>query len=344
MNHYALLNLKMIYFKRILKEMHDYEVLDVWNHGRWRSVKGLGANGLDDLDKCTSLGLFDGTVDLVMILEQPHRINLDDIRRIKDTNPNVKFVLMVMGDFRFWRVHYNHHKELVDMMDLIFDWQYNHYTKRGSFQTQFPYAVDKFKFFPHCVVPPTNWADVKYNKNPQMKCLFTGRVGDRYHIRNVFLKQTLRDSELNNMTTIVKDIRSESYTDKSMDYYESLDFVNKTQVTKDKYIDLINSHFCAIVGSTFRKHLLGKFMEYPAGGALLIADEFADAREAGFVPGVNFVEVTKETVAVTVKDVLRYPEDYERIRKNGFEFVRDQHTIYNRIDEFNFEISNLLGV
>jgi len=342
LSHWACLNLKSIYMKRILVEEYGYISVPIWDHDRWRDTRGsggsgLGQSGFDEPPK------FDKDVDVFVLFEQPHRVNMDDIEELKSEHPNAIFILIVLGDYRFWRRHYNHHKRVLEVFDILFDWQFHHYTNKGDFNTVFPEYSDKHVFFPHCFVPHENWVSIRYNETPKMKCLFTGRVGNRYDIRNQFLKKVLVDRKLEEITDLCKDFRAKRYLKRTCSYYHDLPFFNTNQIVKDDYISLINDHFCSIVGSTFRKHLLGKFFEYPAGGSLLIADRFKDLDQAGFIPGVHYVEITINNVADVVKDVIENSDQYEHIRKAGFEFVRANHNINVRMEFFNKKIQEVFN-
>ena len=178
---------------------------------------------------------------------------------------------------------------------------------------------------------------VEFNTDPINKCLFSGRVGSRYHLRNYLLKQVLKDKELQELMAVCYDTRAEKIGDfstKEAKHYFKLDFINKEQVIKDDYIKLINSYRSAFVGSTFRKHLLGKYFEYCAGGALLLADRTNDSDLAGFKPYEHYIPVQTENIEYIINRVNKVePEEFDQVRKNGYEFVREHHNINRRFQQ-----------
>lgn len=321
-NRWALFHIKNMWLERMMLEHLGFEAWGVWDIQKhtidWGRVP-KGAYGVD--------------VGMVMLAEQPHRIDQKGLFKFLDIYPDAKFVLYVLGDYRFWKRYNYEMRPLVERCDLILDWQKHNYREDAWFENVYPEHAHKHKFFPHCLAPYDNWMNVEFNEDPISKCLFTGRVGTRYHLRNHFLEQVLQDKELRDITAICKDGRADhigDFSTKEARHYFELDFVNDGYVVKDDYIKMLNSYRCTLTGSTFRKHLLGKYFEIPGSGSLLIADRCPDADLAGFKPGYHYIDVTKETVVDVVKDVCSNPEKYLHIRQFGYEFVRKEHNLEKR--------------
>lgn len=321
-NRWALFHLKNMWLERMMLEKLGFEAWGCWD---------IEEHTIDWGEVPRDAYVID--VNVVMLLEQPHRIDQKALFKFLDIYLDAKFVLYVLGDYRFWKRYCYELRPLVERCDLILDWQKHNYREDAWFENVYPEHKDRHKFFPHCVAPYGNWMDARFNHKPINKCLFTGRVGTRYNLRNYFLERVLLDEELEKVTAICKDGRADKIADFSVPeakHYFDLDFINDGYVVKDDYIKMLNTYLCALTGSTFRKHLLGKYFEIPGSGSLLIADRTKDSDLAGFVPGENFIDVSQENVVDVIKAVCRNPSKYWDIRRRGWEFIRNEHTLEKR--------------
>ena len=79
---------------------------------------------------------------------------------------------------------------------------------------------------------------------------------------------------------------------------------------------------CSVFG-----YVVGKYIEIPASGSLLVANYTPDLDVLGFRDGVNYVKVNEENVEKKLRMIISNPEDFEDIRKNGREFVLDKFGI-----------------
>jgi uncharacterized membrane protein YcgQ (UPF0703/DUF1980 family) len=80
-------------------------------------------------------------------------------------------------------------------------------------------------------------------------------------------------------------------------------------------------------------YVLAKYLEIPAVGSLLIANETNDLKKIGFIAGEHYVSITKENALETIYECLDNPDKYIEIRKNGMGFVRRNHSINNRFEQ-----------
>jgi len=328
-SHFACLTMKGYALDRFLVEEMDFEMWDIWRNKDSRFTH---------LNK----EYLPRDVDVFFITGVLYRFDVEEWKSFLSMYPNAKVVMIPLIDFRHWD---SIDPWLIDRVDLILDWQKHNYNESSWFETVFPQHAYKHKFFPHCVTPYDNWMSVEYNEKPLQKALFSGRVGDRYLIRNAFLKAVLEDKELDAVTDLCYDARAISIADFSKHcskHYWELDFINKEMVIKDDYIDLLSQYLCGVTCSTNRNHLLGKMFEIPASGSLLVCDDFEDLRLAGFEPGVHYVEVTERNVGKVVKEICQYPKDFEHIRRAGYDFVRENHNIRVRQEQLRKHIEGVL--
>ena len=187
---------------------------------------------------------------------------------------------------------------------------------------------------------------IEFNEKPLEKCLFTGRVGGRYKLRNAFLKAVVMSESLNSVVDVAMDVRGKKIPDfhkKCSKHYFELNFINEQMIIKDEYIKLLSSYLCGMTCGTMRHHLIGKCFEIPASGSLLVCDRFQDLDLAGFVPYLHYVPVTIDTVASTVKHICNNPWEYEGIRRAGYEFVRKEHNVKKRCGDLRKYIEGVLN-
>lgn len=80
-------------------------------------------------------------------------------------------------------------------------------------------------------------------------------------------------------------------------------------------------------------HLYLKIFETPCTGCLLICDARpVEMFDLGFEAGVNFVAVTNDNVFDVIRECLAHPEDYDQIRRNGMNLIRNNHLREHRVE------------
>jgi len=319
-SHFACLTMKGYALDRFLVEEMGFEMWDIWNNKKCRFTH----LNKEHLPKDVDVFFFTGVL---------YRMDVEEWKSFLSLYPDAKVVMVPLIDFRQWN---KIDPWLIERVSLFLDWQKYNCNQNSWFDTIFPEYAYKHIFFPHCVTPYDNWMNVEYNEKPLEKCLFSGRVGDRYLIRNAFLRAVLDDKELESVTDVCYDARAIRIKDFAKDcskHYWELDFINKGMVMKDEYIRLLSQYLCGVTCSTKRNHLLGKMFEIPASGSILVCDRFADLDIAGFRPGVHYVEINIDNVGDVVKDICSNPEKYEDIRRAGYNFVRENHNIKVRCEQ-----------
>lgn len=79
-------------------------------------------------------------------------------------------------------------------------------------------------------------------------------------------------------------------------------------------------------------YTVAKYFEVPSQGLLLFAFPSEDMQDLGFIHNENCIFVSKENFYDEIKKYKKSPEEYISIRKNGFDFIKNFHTINNRLE------------
>ena len=189
------------------------------------------------------------------------------------------------------------------------------------FRRKFPEFVEKYIYIPNYFAPHDRYVELLYNDSPTMKCLLTGTVNKYYPIRQKIKEEIKKNSEL------------EKYVDINYHPHWKLDRLDceKPPVTGDEYAKRLNSYFCCVTDSLTEEYAVDKYLEIPASGSLLLANQIRETDEIGLIPYTHFVPVTRGNVVNKIIDCLSKPWKYEYIRKQGSNYVRKNHSINNRI-------------
>jgi len=170
----------------------------------------------------------------------------------------------------------------------------------GPFLDKWPQAKDKLVLFPQYYSPESRYLALPYNEDPIMKCISWEAPGHTalYRYRRQVAQPSFSD---------LFDIAPHpGYSRKEAPAYAN-----------DAYAAHINQYFAGFAECTPRQYVVGKYIEIPAAGALLVAEYCPDLPRLGFVHGVNYIKVSKTTIKKRVKDILTHPEKYEAIRRAG---------------------------
>ena len=151
---------------------------------------------------------------------------------------------------------------------------------------------------------------LQVNDNPIMKVLLSGSMNGNYPMRR-YLKN------LNN---------------------PNVDILKHTSnIYGDDYIKYLSNYICAFTccACVYTPYIINKFFEIPAAGCLLLAyDEYVknELKELGFIDNVNYISCNQKNVNDKIEYICN-SDNYEiinKIRINGFYFVKNNHTIENR--------------
>jgi len=197
------------------------------------------------------------------------------------------------------------------------------------FRETWPEYVYKFEVFPPFFAPYKRYMDLKFNKQPLMRCLFTGSTnGVWYPLRKLVADAVLNGASYAQMIDIMRHPRWKTPHENSANIIEGAMF--------DAYAKVLNKYFCSFVGTGNTGGCPAKCFESAAAGALLLAETTPDVLEAGFIPNKHYVPVDKTNVFEKIKQCLAAPEKYRDMRLEGREYVRTNHSAEKRaqrIDE-----------
>ena len=184
--------------------------------------------------------------------------------------------------------------------------------------------IGKTLWFPHFV--PDGYI-VGFNENPLNRILLSGsQVGRVYPMR-----------------CLVAGMRKDYLIDilRNPGYKRA-----KHKVLGKKYIEHLNKYLVAFTccANEWTPYIVSKFFEIPASGALLLAyDEYVKEflGKLGFVDGQHYVSVRKDNLEEKIKYVLDLKNrgEINRIRRAGYDLVREKHLLSHRIAELNENLS-----
>jgi len=213
-------------------------------------------------------------------------------------------------------------KAILERSDLVISSGYS------EFKKSYPQFMNKMVFFPKNFGTVSWFCNLKFNKRPRMKCLLPGSSRlSIYPLRNYIKKYGSR-----NIIDIGVKI-SNKRRKKGMARWPHVG---------EDYAKWINSYFCCVTSSSIFNYVIGKYFEIAAAGSLLLANETEDSKRAGFIPYVHFIPITKENALSQIKRCLKHPERFNGVRKAGMQFVRENHSVYNRFEQLKKIIREVL--
>lgn len=193
----------------------------------------------------------------------------------------------------------------------------------GAFRKRFPQYVDKFIHFKRFFASDERYTALPYNTKPIMKCLLTGAANDIDYPLRMIIKNALKTDkqlrglmEVNWHTTYPPKLPGET-----------------APVYGDAYAKRLNSYFCCVTSSSKNNYAVARYMEIPAAGSLLIANQIPDSDDAGLIPREHYIPITMVTAVTQIKEVLSNPTKYEHIRRQGMKFVRANYSVKNRFEQ-----------
>jgi len=206
-----------------------------------------------------------------------------------------------------------------------------------EFRETWPQHFHKYVFWPQFFKPHDTYAKLDFNENPIMKCIMPGRVGNRwYRLRSEISARVASSGRWQKIIDIVKHYW---YDRNRTIIYEW----EREPACGSKYAKLLNEYFCGFATVSNAKYLVAKCVEIPAAGALLLTQEIPDLGIAGFIPWKHYVPVgyDKDSVFNQINHCLENPDKYQEIRKEGMRFVRENHSINNRLQQFEQILNKL---
>lgn len=197
------------------------------------------------------------------------------------------------------------------------------------FRRKYPDYFKKHIYFPHFFAPHYDYAELEFNDNPKRKCLLSGQTRSQYPIRSVVMERVSKDPALRKQIEILEHPRPDCKR-----------FFTRENKAYWGYANILHEYFCCLTddGAPENTQVAGKYFEIPATGSLLLAPIAPDLDQLDLIPGVHFVPIRKETVFSQIGDCLIHPRKYQKIRQDGMELVRKNHSINNRF----FQLKEIL--
>ncbi len=239
-------------------------------------------------------------VEFIITFAIPQHNRPGLMRELAHLNKRIKMIgymgdLQTYGDKQFE----GEMNQMLDRFDIILS------PLDEKFKEFYPQHYHKMIFFPQYFASFKRYADLKYNKNPEMKCLMSGATYNGVYPLRSIIKQV-------------------------SEYSNKIDCFHSRYKLNDEYAELLNSYFCGIATPSIFNLVVKKYFEIPAAGSLLLARECEDFLKCGFKPGKHFVPVTIDNVLSQIHKCIEHPEKYEGIRKAGRDFVLEKHSVENR--------------
>ena len=240
-------------------------------------------------------------VDFALVYAVPYHSRPKLPLGLIDTDPCVKLI-GYFEDLNCW-----HNKECIKNKLLAFErFDVLIGTYSQTFSKMYPQFLHKYIHYPNHFTPFKRFAALEPSPNPIMKCLLSGSATKRYPFRQYII---------NNVPTEIFQYK-------------------KKKIRFADYPKFLNSYFCAIATGGSLSTVLAKYLEIPAAGTLLLAEEINDAALLGLEANVHYVPITKETVVKKIREVLKNPEKYVEMRNRATKLVREKHSEINRLEEF----------
>ncbi len=239
--------------------------------------------------------------DVVIMFGVPYHNRPKLIPGLLDLNKNTKLI-MFTGDLQCYnnKLCLDNKIKVFERCDKIISFAHEYFVK------MYPQFLSKYEFMPHFFSPHDRYARFLFNNNPKMRCLFCGSINKSVYPLRPFIVGK---------------------------HHGSVDY-KRPVYKRDDYAKLLHSYFCCIATSSIFNYVLAKYFEIMATGSLLLVNETEDSKKAGLIPYKHYVPITKANVFDKINQCIRNPNDYNDVRIAGMEFVRKNHSVINRLDQF----------
>jgi len=182
-------------------------------------------------------------------------------------------------------------------------------------------------WLPHCFYDKYN---IEFNNNPILKILLSGVICNKIYPMRRKLFNLIKKYPI---------------------VYQEYAGYNepKHNTCGKKYIELLNKYFVSFTccSTLNTPYLISKFFEIPGSGSLLLAYDKhikVQMRQLGFIDMVNYISVDDNNLREKIQFVLNNKNynEINRIRKNGYDFVRNSHMLSHRATTINDVADNIL--
>jgi len=241
--------------------------------------------------------------------------------RLVDFPPKIKLISYVIDLHTYGKEENREYtRSLFDRSDLIISPYCSAFTRR------WPEYVHKHECFPHFFAPHDRSVNLSFNEDPILKIVLSGCIGRGGAGVEIYpIRKHVRDN-----------LSSQIY------YLQHPGYYSGGGITKDDYTALIGGHLGAIATASTFGYVVAKYFEIPSTGSLLLGERIPDLDDLGFVPNEHYVPITIDDFSEVTAHCCKNPKLYEDIRRNGMEFVRENHSINNRIIRLEEMIKEVL--
>jgi len=196
-----------------------------------------------------------------------------------------------------------------------------------AFKSQWPQYVEKYECFPHFFAPHNRYVNINFNRYPLNNVLLSGSIGFGTGGIDIYpMRRHIRDNASGHLT-----------------YLLHPGYHTGRGIVRDDYAKFIGSHLGGIATASRFGYVVTKYFEIPATGALLLGERIGDLDKLGFIPNEHYIPITKENVLGVVDECCANPQKYTEIRMAGMEFVRENHSVNNRIVQLEEIIKSVVG-
>ncbi|MGG3799477.1 glycosyltransferase family protein [Metabacillus fastidiosus] len=192
---------------------------------------------------------------------------------------------------------------------------------RDKFYESYPESKNRMEWFPHFVNTDI-YKD--YFLKKEIDLLMMGAVNDVYPLRKKVL-ETYRNNP-------------------SFVYHEHPGYrnLNEKGYVKEKYAKEINRSKIFFTCPSIYKYPVMKYYEVLACNTLLLAPNFKELEDLGFIAGTHFVDINESNFRIKAEYYLKNEVERRRITQQGYDFVNKYHSIQVRARQFINKIYELI--
>lgn len=189
----------------------------------------------------------------------------------------------------------------------------------------YPDFKDRFCWFPHHI----NSNVIKdYGLQKEINLLLMGAITKSYPFRWKVYLQYRRDPGF----VYHRHPGYRKYTDEE-----------KNQIfVGEKYAQEINRAKIFFTCGTVRNYPVMKYFEVPGCRTLLLAPQFKDLDELGFIPGEHYVSITEDDFYKKAAYYIEHEDERKRITDQGYQLVQTQHTTKKRVKQLITKIEDII--
>lgn len=290
----------LIIYPSPIKELNinEKQFITINNYIKSDNIQLVEDTKLDDLKNYKNIKI------IVILLDNYGKFIEKNINFIKN-NKNIKFYIhendlnknnSKLNAYNRYMLLRSSLKELENVYILAYYWYFykNLYDINKTNLIKFPKFVIKNQI-------------LEIKNNVKLKILLSGSISNNYYPIRKYV------SELK---------------------HPFIDRLNRSaNIIGENYINFLSEYLCCFTCCLTKEtpYIINKFFEIPASGSLLLAyDEWVKdgLKEIGFIDGENYISCNKDNFIKKIEWICdeKNRNEVDRIRKNGNELVKKNHT------------------